>query len=57
MTAAETLRVDDQVASDMPELAPKPLPEPWEPWGRGGQLLPDRFAGDAMTAFTYRLAD
>ena len=54
LTRSESTEVDDLVAADFPQLTPQPLPEPWEPWGRGGRLLPDRFEGDGMAAFVYR---
>ncbi len=54
LTVAESTAVDDAIAEELPELEPQDLPEPWEPWGRGGRLLPDTFAGDGMAAFVYR---
>jgi len=54
LTDAESLGVDQRIESELPELVPEPLSAPWEPHGRGGRLLPDRFAGDGMTAFSYR---
>jgi len=54
LTAAESTAVDERIAAELPELIPQPLPEPWEPVGRGGRLLPDRFDGDGMAAFVYR---
>ncbi len=54
LTVAESTAVDDRVATEVPELEPQPLPEPWEPWGRGGRLLPDIFEGDGMAAFSYQ---
>ena len=54
LTDAESIGVDERIAHELPQLEAQPLPEPWEPHGRGGRLLPDRFAGDGMTAFHYR---
>ena len=54
LTDAESLGVDARIEADLPDLVPQPLSAPWEPHGRGGRLLPDRFAGDGMTAFSYR---
>ncbi len=56
LTDAESLGVDQRIESELPELVPEPLSAPWEPHGRGGRLLPDTFAGDGMTAFSYRRA-
>ena len=53
LTDAESLGVDARIAAELPELVPQPLEAPWEPHGRGGRLLPDRFPGDGMTAFSY----
>ena len=55
LTEAESIEVDDRIARELPQLAPQLLGEPWEPWGRGGRLLPDEFAGDGMAAFSYRV--
>ena len=57
LTAAESSAVDDRVAAELPQLKPQPLSEPWETWGRGGRLLPDKFEGDGMAVFSYRLAE
>lgn len=54
LTASESVDIDDRIADELPELMAQPLPATWEPWGRGGRLLPDTFAGDGMAAFTYR---
>lgn len=56
LTKSESTEVDDRIAAELPQLEPQMLPEPWEPWGRGGRLLPDTFEGDGMAAFTYRVA-
>ncbi len=53
LTAAESTAIDDRIAAELPQLEPQPLPEPWEPHGRGGRLLPDAFEGDGMAAFSY----
>ncbi len=54
LTAAESVAVDARIAAELPELEPQPLVEPWEPYGRGGRLLPDVFEGDGMAAFNFR---
>lgn len=54
LTSSESTDIDDRIAKELPQLEPQSLPEPWEPWGRGGRLLPDRFEGDGMAAFVYR---
>ncbi len=54
LTASESIDIDARIAEELPQLVPEELPEPWEPWGRGGRLLPDVFAGDGMAAFSYR---
>ena len=56
LTKSESTDVDERIAAELPQLEPQPLSEPWEPWGRGGRLLPDTFAGDGMAAFRYRRA-
>ena len=55
LTKSESTDVDERIATELPELEPQQLSGPWEPWGRGGRLLPDTFAGDGMAAFSYRL--
>jgi 16S rRNA (cytosine967-C5)-methyltransferase len=57
LTNAESIGVDERIATELPELVPQALGDPWEPHGRGGRLLPDRFAGDGMAAFSYRKAE
>lgn len=54
LTNSESIDIDERIAEELPQLLPQELPEPWEPWGRGGRLLPDVFAGDGMAAFSYR---
>jgi 16S rRNA (cytosine967-C5)-methyltransferase len=54
LTRSESTDVDDRIAAELPQLEPEELGEPWEPWGRGGRLLPDTFEGDGMAAFSYR---
>lgn len=54
LTTEESTAVDARVADALPQLEPIPLGKPWEPFGRGGRLLPDRFEGDGMAAFSYR---
>jgi 16S rRNA (cytosine967-C5)-methyltransferase len=56
LTTSESTDVDARIALELPELQPMPLPSVWEPFGRGGRLLPDVFAGDGMAAFSYRLS-
>jgi 16S rRNA (cytosine967-C5)-methyltransferase len=53
LTAAESLGVDEHVACRHPWLRPEPPGPPWEPWGRGGLLLPDA-DHDGMCMFRYR---
>lgn len=53
LTKSESTDVDERIARELPQLVAQPLPEPWEPWGRGGRVLPDTFAGDGMAAFRY----
>jgi 16S rRNA (cytosine967-C5)-methyltransferase len=53
LTAAESLGVDEHVACRHPWLRPEPPGPPWEPWGRGGLLLPDA-DHDGMCVFRYR---
>jgi 16S rRNA (cytosine967-C5)-methyltransferase len=56
MTAAETVAVDEHVATRWPGLVPMELPgAPWVRWGRGALLLPQAAATDGMALFRYRL--
>lgn len=54
MTDAETRGIDQVVERDLPQLEPDPPGEPWQPWGRGAQLLPQDHDTDGMTVFRYR---
>lgn len=56
LTKSESVDIDERIAAELPQLEPEALDDPWEPWGRGGRLLPDTFEGDGMAAFSYRLA-
>lgn len=55
LTAAESLGIDDHVAERQPDLEPVAPPDGWEPWGRGGLLLPQSAGTDGMVLFRYRL--
>ena len=57
LTDAESIAVDDRIAAELPQLEPQPLNDLWEPYGRGGRLLPDMFDGDGMAAFVYRMRE
>jgi 16S rRNA (cytosine967-C5)-methyltransferase len=52
LTAVESLGVDEHVRSRHPWLEADPPGPPWEPWGRGGLLLPDA-DHDGMCMFRY----
>lgn len=55
LSRPETIGVDDHLAARHPELVPLPPPEePWEPWGRGALLLPQRAGTDGMFVARYR---
>jgi 16S rRNA (cytosine967-C5)-methyltransferase len=55
LTKAESLGIDEHLASRHPELAPLDPPlEPWQPWGRGGLLLPQTEGTDGMTILRLR---
>ena len=56
LTAAESVAVDRRVEAELGDFTPVNLDDPWEPWGRGGRLLPDRFDGDGMAMVVYRRA-
>jgi 16S rRNA (cytosine967-C5)-methyltransferase len=57
LTAAETLEVDGWLAERRPDLEPLPPPgSPWDPWGRGGILLPQAAGTDGMCLFRYTTA-
>ena len=58
LTAAETLGVDEHLATAHPDLQALPAPEaPWEPWGRGGLLLPQAAGTDGMAILRLRLPE
>jgi 16S rRNA (cytosine967-C5)-methyltransferase len=55
LTKAESLGIDDHLASQHPQLVPlEPPGEPWQPWGRGGLLLPQTAGTDGMTILRLR---
>lgn len=55
LTDAESVGVDEQIAARLPHLEPLgELPEPWQPHGRGGRVLPQTLDSDGMCAFRYR---
>jgi 16S rRNA (cytosine967-C5)-methyltransferase len=55
LTAAETLGIDEHLASVHPDLEPLPAPgEPWQPWGRGAILLPQAAGTDGMAILRVR---
>jgi 16S rRNA (cytosine967-C5)-methyltransferase len=55
MTKAESVGIDEHLAAQHPELAPlEPPGEPWQPWGRGGLLLPQTAGTDGMTILRLR---
>lgn len=55
LSRPETIGVDDHLAARHPDLVPLPAPEdPWEPWGRGALLLPQRAGTDGMFLARYR---
>jgi len=53
LTDAETVAVDARVAHDLPRLTATALGDPWEPRGRGGQILPQTRGTDGMFAVRY----
>lgn len=58
LTDAESLAVDDHVASVRPDLVPEPPPDgPWEPHGRGARLLPQTAGTDGMYLLRLRRPD
>jgi 16S rRNA (cytosine967-C5)-methyltransferase len=55
LTKDESLGIDDHLAAHHPELVPlEPPCEPWQPWGRGGLLLPQTAGTDGMTILRLR---
>jgi 16S rRNA (cytosine967-C5)-methyltransferase len=55
LTVAETLGVDEHIATAHPHLEPLPVPDtPWQPWGRGGLLLPQTAGTDGMAVLRVR---
>lgn len=57
LTEAEGPAIDAHLAATRPDLiAEPPLPEPWEPIGRGGRLLPQAAGTDGMYLLRLRLA-
>jgi len=56
LSRAESIGVDEHVAAVHPGLVALPPPgEPWEPWGRGALLLPQRLGTDGMFIARYRV--
>lgn len=56
LTAAESVAIDAHLAEHHPELEPLEIPgDPWQPWGRGAILLPQRADTDGMCLFRYRV--
>ena len=53
LTDAETVAVDERVARELPGLVPSALGGPWQPRGRGGQILPQDRDTDGMFAVRY----
>jgi hypothetical protein len=57
LTRAETIDVDEWIASELPELIPQsPPPAPFRPWGRGGLLVPHAAGTDGMFVLVTTLA-
>lgn len=55
LTDAESLGIDEHLASRHPELEPLPPPgAPWEPHGRGARLLPQAAGTDGMVLVRLR---
>ena len=55
LTKAESLGIDEHLAAQHPELVPlEPPGDPWQPWGRGGLLLPQTAGTDGMTILRLR---
>ena len=55
LTRAETVDLDDWLATTHPELEPEPPPgAPWRPHGRGALLLPQDAGTDGMALFRLR---
>jgi 16S rRNA (cytosine967-C5)-methyltransferase len=54
LTTAESSDVDGGLAAERPDLVPVDPPGAlWEPWGRGGILLPQAAGTDGMCLFRY----
>jgi 16S rRNA (cytosine967-C5)-methyltransferase len=55
LTQAETLGIDAHLAERHPQLEPLESPgDPWQPWGRGGLVLPQTEGTDGMTILRLR---
>jgi len=55
LTKAESIGIDEHLAAQHPELvALEPPGAPWQPWGRGGLLLPQTAGTDGMTILRLR---
>jgi 16S rRNA (cytosine967-C5)-methyltransferase len=55
LTRAESLAIDEHLAAEHPQLVPlEPPGEPWQPWARGGLLLPQTAGTDGMTILRLR---
>ncbi len=54
LTRAETIDVAASFAADHPGWRSRPAPEgPWQPWGSGALLLPQRADTDGMAVFAW----
>lgn len=55
LTTAETVGVDEWLATEHPELDAEPPPAaPWQPVGRGARLLPQAISSDGMYVLRLR---
>ena len=55
LTDAETRDVGDRIVRALPDFrVVAPPPEPWQPWGQGALLLPQRAGTDGMFVLTLR---
>ena len=55
LTRAESLGIDEHLATAHPELIPLPPPgAAWRPWGRGAIVLPQSAGTDGMTILRLR---
>jgi 16S rRNA (cytosine967-C5)-methyltransferase len=58
LTSAETIGIDEWAMEQLPDFTAAPAPgDPWQPWGRGGLLLPSAADTDGMFVLVLGRSD